>query len=302
LCGMGATTMALPSIWGGEDATLVDLTVVAEEIGRCLAPVPWIDHVCGARLLARLEGSPAGDPAAVTAGELLVAPDPRLETKEGPRLVPAVAVAHRIITRDGDDVVALTYARRPVRVDNLGRLPMAWIDPATADDCIVLASGAAAEQVYLRMCDEWRLLTAAALVGLVEAALTTAAQFATTRHTLSVPIATLQAISHPLADIAVTVEGGRNLTRRAAWFLDNEPDERPELPSASFCFMAEEAPRAATRAAHVQGGLGVSDEAAASAYVLRARGWSLAGGDPAKVATRIAHLAVARDGGEKVAR
>ena len=45
--------------------------------------------------------------------------------------------------------------------------------------------------------------------------------------------------------------------------------------------MAEEAPRAATMAVHVQGGLGVSAEAASAAYLLRARGWALAGGDPA---------------------
>ena len=54
LCAMGATTMALPEAVGGDGATLVDLTLVAEEIGRSLAPVPWIDHVCAARLLARL--------------------------------------------------------------------------------------------------------------------------------------------------------------------------------------------------------------------------------------------------------
>ena len=54
LCAMGATTMALPEASGGDGATLVDLTLVAEEIGRSLAPVPWIDHVCAARLLARL--------------------------------------------------------------------------------------------------------------------------------------------------------------------------------------------------------------------------------------------------------
>jgi hypothetical protein len=33
---------------GGDGATLVDLTLVAEEIGRSLAPVPWIDHVVAA--------------------------------------------------------------------------------------------------------------------------------------------------------------------------------------------------------------------------------------------------------------
>ena len=54
LCGMGGSTMALPDTVGGDGATLVDLSLVAEEIGRSLAPVPWIDHTCTARLIARL--------------------------------------------------------------------------------------------------------------------------------------------------------------------------------------------------------------------------------------------------------
>ena len=38
LCAMGATTMAVPESAGGDGATLVDLTLVAEEIERSLAP------------------------------------------------------------------------------------------------------------------------------------------------------------------------------------------------------------------------------------------------------------------------
>ena len=34
LCATGATTMALPESVGGDGATLVDLTLVAEEVGR----------------------------------------------------------------------------------------------------------------------------------------------------------------------------------------------------------------------------------------------------------------------------
>ena len=115
--------------------------------------------------------------------------------------------------------------------------------------------------------------------------MTIAAEFAKSRYTLGVPIATLQGISHPLANIAITVQGGRGLARRAAWFLDNEPDERPELAPSAFVFMAEEASKAATMAVHVQGGLGVSAEAAATAYLVRARGWALAGGDPGATAS-----------------
>lgn len=294
LCTMGATTMALPEDLGGDGATLVDLTLVAEEIGRSLAPVPWIDHVCAARLLGRLGAADAE----IVSGTQIVALDPQQDSASGVRLLPSGSVADHIVLRGSDEIVRLTFATRPVKVDNIGRLPMAWIDPAAADSRTVLASGPAAMAEYQRALDEWRTLMGAALAGLVEETMTIAAEFAKTRYTLGVPIATLQAISHPLANIAITVQGGRNLARRAAWFLDNEPDERPELAPSAFVFMAEEASKAATMAVQVQGGLGVSAEAAASAYLLRARGWALAGGDPAASAKYIAEIVATRESGK----
>src|SRR5258705_888462 len=294
LCAMGATTMALPESVGGDGATLVDLTLVAEEIGRSLAPVPWIDHVCTARLLARL-GALEAD---VTNGKQLAAFDPQHDNVSGIRLIPTGSIADQIVVRDGpesQDIVRLTFGTRPAKVDNIGRLPMAWVDPASADGRTVLASGAQALAEYQRGLDEWRVLTAAALVGLVEETMTIAAEFAKSRYTLGVPISTLQGISHPLANMAITVQAGRNLAGRAAWFLDNEPDERPELAPSAFVFMAEEAAKAATMAVHIQGGLGVSAEAAATAYLVRARGWALAGGDPGASAKYIARLVRARE-------
>ncbi|WP_137146975.1 acyl-CoA dehydrogenase family protein [Mycolicibacterium sp. CR10] len=292
LCAMGATTMALPESVGGDGATLVDLTLVAEEIGRSLAPVPWIDHVCAARLLSRLG---AVEPDIVN-GTQVVGFDPAQDSVAGIRLIPTGSIADHIVVRDGTDIVRLTFASRPVHVDNIGKLPMAWVDPAAADNRAVLASGTEALAEYQRALDEWRLLTGAALVGLVEETMTIAAEFAKTRYTLGVPISTLQGISHPLANIAITVQGGRNLARRAAWFLDNEPDERPELAPSVFVFMAEEAAKAATMAVHVQGGLGVSAEAAATAYLVRARGWAIAGGDPGATAKHIADIVATREG------
>jgi alkylation response protein AidB-like acyl-CoA dehydrogenase len=294
LCAMGATTMALPESCGGDGATLVDLTLVAEEIGRSLAPVPWIDHVCAARLLGRL-GALGADTTGVANGEQLAALDAHLDSARGARLIPTGSIADHIIVRDGDQVVRLTFGTRPAKVDNIGRLPMAWVDPDAADGRTVIAEGSDALASYQRALDEWRLLTAAAMVGLVEETMTIAAEFAKTRYTLGVPISTLQAISHPLANMAITVQGGRNLARRAAWFLDNEPDERPELAPSAFVFMAEEAAKAATMAVHIQGGLGVSSEAAATAYLVRARGWPLAGGDPGATAQRIAEIVTARE-------
>lgn len=297
LCATGATTMALPETAGGDGATLVDLTLVAEEIGRSLAPVPWIDHVCAVRLLGRL-GALATDAdyaADVVSGQQIAGFDPQLRTVRGVRLIPTGSIADQIIVREGDDLVRLTFDTRPAKVDNIGRLPMAWVDPQAADSRAVLASGPDALATYQRALDEWRLLTAAGLVGLVEETMRVAAEFAQTRYTLGVPISTLQAISHPLANIAITVQAGRNLTRRAAWFLEYEPDERPELAGSAFVYMAEEAAKAATMAVHIQGGLGVSDEAAASAYLVRARGWPLAAGDPGATAQQIAEIVAERE-------
>jgi alkylation response protein AidB-like acyl-CoA dehydrogenase len=294
LCAMGATTMALPESCGGDGATLVDLTLVAEEIGRSLAPIPWVDHVCAARLLGRL-GALGADTAGIAEGEQLAGLDARIDNVPGLRLIPTGSIADHIVVRDGDEVVRLTFGTRPAKVDNLGRLPMAWVDPAAADTRTVVAQGPEALANYELALDEWRLLAAAALVGLVEETMTIAAEFAKTRYTLGVPISTLQAISHPLANMAITVQGGRNLARRAAWFLDNEPGERAELAPSAFVFMAEEATKAATMAVHIQGGLGVSAEAAATAYLVRARGWPLAAGDPGATAKRVAEIVAARE-------
>jgi alkylation response protein AidB-like acyl-CoA dehydrogenase len=295
LCATGATTMALPESCGGDGATLVDLTLVAEEVGRSLAPVPWIDHVCATRLLARLGaiGGTAG--RAGVDQERIACLNVQSDTPGRPALISAGSVADRIIVRQGDDIVELTFDTRLERVDNIGKLPMARVDPTAADRQTILGSGPSAVAKYRLAVDEWRLLTAAALVGLAEQAMSIAAEFAKSRCTLGVPIGALQAISHPLANMVVAVEGGRNLTRRAAWFLENEPDERPELAAAAFVFMAEEASKIAMMAAHVQGGLGVTAEAAATSYLLRARGWPLAGGDVGLVAQYVTDLVAARE-------
>ena len=172
LCAMGATTMALPESVGGDGATLVDLTLVAEELGRSLAPVPWIDHVVAARLLARLGACESEE---IVQGTQIVGLDPQQVAPAGARLIPIGSIADHIVVRDGQDVVKLEFSTRPARVDNIGKLPMAWVDPAAADTRVVLASGADALAEYQRALDEWRLLTAAALVGLVEETMTIAA-------------------------------------------------------------------------------------------------------------------------------
>ena len=58
LVDLGALTMAVPESCGGWGATLLDLSLVAEQLGRGLAPAPVIETQVVARLLASV-GSPA---------------------------------------------------------------------------------------------------------------------------------------------------------------------------------------------------------------------------------------------------
>ena len=133
---------------------------------------------------------------------------------------------------------------------------MAWVDPAAADTSTVLASGADALAEYQRALDEWRVLTAAALVG--PGRRDDDDRRGVRQDPLHAGCADLDAAGH----LASACQHGHHRAGRPQpgparrVVLDNEPDERPELAPSAFVFMAEEAAKAATMAVHVQGGLG----------------------------------------------
>jgi alkylation response protein AidB-like acyl-CoA dehydrogenase len=279
LTEMGVASMALPESAGGDGAGLVDLVIVAEEVGAALAPVPFAEHIAASRALAASGPTAAADQllAAATERPSTLALEPGL----GSQLVAAGAVARDVIALAGEDLV-LVHAEEPSPlIRNQGSTPLARWELA-ANSRTVLGSGAEAVARYETARAEWKLLTAAALIGLTERALAIAVEFVKTRETMGVPVGSLQGVSFPLADVAVGVSGGRNLVRKAAWFADNEPGARPELISAAFACAAGVATHGATTAAHMQGGLGFTTEADASLYFLRAKGWSILGGDPAR--------------------
>ena len=133
--------MALPEAVGGDGATMVDLTLVAEELGRVLG-AGAVDRARLRRTAARATGRAGRRHAGVVTGEQIAGLDLRESSAAGPRLISNGSIADHIVVRDGDDVVRLTFDTRPAAVDNIGKLPMAWIDPAAADSRTVIGSGA----------------------------------------------------------------------------------------------------------------------------------------------------------------
>ena len=129
LIGPGALAMAVPEARGGWGATLLDLALVAEQLGRGLAPAPVIESQVAARLLASVGSArrPRGaGPALLPARRLIsLALHPVRSTAWPPwrRRAPSVT------TSSCSTGTAWCWSRHPARraqaVANLGAAPLA---------------------------------------------------------------------------------------------------------------------------------------------------------------------------------
>ena len=268
--------LGVPVADGGDGAGLIELVLVAEELGRAAAPVPLVDVVVAARLFARLATDEASawrdrclDGSLVVLG--LGDPDP-----DGRVVVPSGAVADAVIARRGDSIVQCDRMVPPVSVPNLASAPLAWWD---IRDATVLASGEAAVAELARAEQEWRLLSAAALIGVGESANALAAEYARERTAFGAPIGSFQAVAHPLADVTIAIESGRRLVRKAAWYADHEPEALGSLVTMAWVHANEAAEEAGSTAIRTQGGFGFMLESDVQLFFRRAKGWGLVGGD-----------------------
>jgi alkylation response protein AidB-like acyl-CoA dehydrogenase len=292
LLHLDTLTMGLPEERGGGGASLVDLALVTEQSGRYLAPVPLVDAVVAMRLLdASAPDRVAGWVDRTTEGNgcltLALRPVGRATARQ---LVPAGAVATGVLAFDGDDLVLATSEDPPPLVGNQGRAPLAWWDLSESSGRSVLASGQRAHALYDNAVRDWKLLTAAALVGLGDGAIELGLDFVKNRQAFETPIGAFQAVSHALADAHTGVVGARHLTWKAAWFAGTEPQARPELASMAFLYAAQAATKAVTVGTHVQGGFGFTVESDLQLYFRRAKGWSVLAGDPRAELSTIGEL------------
>jgi alkylation response protein AidB-like acyl-CoA dehydrogenase len=276
--GMRVVAMGVPEASGGDGAGLEELVILAEEHGSCLAPLPLVEAVVGARLLAAA-GEAGAELSDALDGSAIFTLD--LHPGEGPHLVPAAAVARGVIGLLGDELV-LGVTDAPVPgASNQGHAPVAWWEMKGAGvQRQTLLVGPPAVMAYEKARREWKLLTASALIGMARASLDLGVTHARERVAFGAPIGTFQAISHSLVDVSMAVDTGRRLVYKAAWFAEHEPAAEPHLIPMAFLYAEEAAVQAATTAVHVLGGVGFTVESDAQLYFRRAKGWSLLAGDP----------------------
>src|ERR1700722_11848662 len=307
LAGTGAVAMGLPEDAGGGGASNLDLALVAEQYGRRLAPVPFIEAAVAGAVLAQAGLAQAGaadliggvaDGRTVATIALSPARDGRL------RLVPAGAVAEIVIALDGDRLIALRREPGPrphvPATPNFGTSPLAD-GPLEDGERIELAGGPRAVQLYQDGVSLWQLLMAAALGGLRASALELGVSYVKARKAFGVIIGSFQAIQHRLADLAVAGDGAQLLMYEAAWARDTGQPEAAALASMAFLFAADCAFRTCRECLQFHGGYGFTLEYDIQLYFRRAKAWPLALGDPKREYQRLADLVYPeQEGPEKV--
>ena len=287
LMATGAVEMGVPEEAGGGGASLLDLALVAEQHGRHVAPAPLIEAQVAARLLSRLPEA-ADALRAVLAGERLVTIAVRPVRNGTASLVPAGAVADAVVALDDGRLVLAPIPTDVRHVVNTGAMPLA--DIAVGADAIVLATGADALTAYAVALDEWRVLTAAALVGIAQRALEIGVAYVKERHAFGQPIGGFQGVAHRLADRATEVDGAQLLVREAAWAAAEDPQRAPELAAMAIGFAADTARDTTYFALHFHGGYGFMLEYDAQLYFRRARAWAGVLGEPRDAYRRVADL------------
>jgi acyl-CoA dehydrogenase len=107
--------------------------------------------------------------------------------------------------------------------------------------------------------DHTRPAVAAGAVGLARRAMDEAVEYAKTRKTFGQPIASYQAVSFMIADMAMEIEAARALVYKSAWLMDSG-ERNTKFAAYAKAFAADIANKTATNAVQVFGGYGYSEE------------------------------------------
>jgi alkylation response protein AidB-like acyl-CoA dehydrogenase len=303
---LGVAGLAVPDKYAGAGASWRETAVVAEELGRAVAPVPFLGaQLATAALLA------AGDAdllPAVAAGErtaVLVLP---LSTGPGAGLPGTVRVAGGALTGTVTSVadalvadvliVATPDGLFAVDADRVTRTPVTTLD-LTRPLCDVTLEAAPGRllgdaDVARRAWDEALVAGAALLageqLGIAEWCLETTVAHLKTRFQFGRPIGSFQGLKHRLAELWVQVTQARAVARYAAGCLaDGDPDALVAV-SLAQAHCAPVAVRAAEECVQLHGGIGFTWEHPAHLYLKRAKSDAIALGTPERHRARLAEL------------
>jgi alkylation response protein AidB-like acyl-CoA dehydrogenase len=250
-------------------ASAVEVAIVAEELGRSLADVPFLGPTLAVEL-RRLTGSPeAADRETVALrgdlSNLAQAGDPGLVAIDAQDAASALVA---LPSADGTSIGSLPVGA-PIGSVDLTR-------HAAALGTTESASGLEGQVRLLRPEDLSRWLslglatTCADLVGTMRGAIELARVYAQGRQQYGKHIGSFQAVQHMLADAYVAMEGSRSVALHAAWAVDAlDPDEALAATSLAKAYCARAARNVCEIGIQVHGGIGNTWECQAHVFLRR---------------------------------
>ncbi len=271
---LGWFGLGLPEAAGGAGYGLPEEMLLFIELGRGLAPGPWLGTVLAAHALAGAAGLDDVH-AAVLAGtrRVAVVDDADNALGGGGRLMGSVPGIADAGSAQGLLVLG-QHAVRYVAADTRGLTitPGAGIDStrylaevAFASVPVEVVSNDAG-----RLRDMATVLVAAEAVGIAERTLELSVAYAKVRQQFGKPIGSFQAIKHRCADMAVRAEVARSaVTYAAVAVRDREPDAACHVHGAKV-LAVDAALKNATDNVQNHGGMGYTWEGDAHLYLKRA--------------------------------
>ncbi|MES3030048.1 MAG: acyl-CoA dehydrogenase family protein [Pseudomonadota bacterium] len=298
---------AIPEEHGGLGLGHLELCVIAEELGRAVAPIPFASTVyflAEAIMLAGTDEQKADLLPKIAAGEIIGA----VATSEGPGVVTAGTLQStvtdgrlngvKIPVTDGDIAdVALVLAKENGKaglylVDmadaSVTKEAIKTLDPTrdaaklTFKNTPVRRLGAAGEGFELveRIFDRAAVLLAFEQTGGADRCLEMAKEYALERYAFGRVIASYQAIKHKLADMYVKNELARSNAYYGAWALNTDAPELPVAASAARIAASEAFWFASKENIQTHGGIGFTWEMDCHLFYRRSRQLSLVAGAP----------------------
>jgi alkylation response protein AidB-like acyl-CoA dehydrogenase len=257
-----------------DDGDLAQFGPLAVSLGRSTATLPLIDAFVAVRALRRTHAPEARDAATRIRAGTMFAGLTRAHL-EGGRLVAPFPFGAAILKAHDTLILLESTASDSLPLANLGGLPLYSL-PVDPTRSVVVAQGVSAARIYQTAIDEWRVLTACALLGVMDGALQCATQYAIERRQFDAPIGSFQAVAHQLATAAVHTEGLRTLLDETLAEWGGSGQQQQAL--LAFLHAARVAPQVAEISVHVHGGQGVTDIAPAAQFLRRAKAFAVAGG------------------------
>ncbi len=268
---LGWAAAAIPEDFGGFGLGTVEVVGLMEVMGRHLAPLPFLSTVCMG-VPALLEGGTAAQktrwlPAIAEAqATVAVALDPVVSADghlSGTTKAVDGGTADLLIVRSQEGWWATEggTAERLSSMDETRRWASITFEDTPAEPMAPLS----------RALDLGRVALAAECVGVAEASLEMAVEYAKVREQFGRAIGSFQAVKHICADMLVKLESARSAVWWAGWAAESGEDPLPVVAALALSEASEAAWSCAAENIQVHGGIGFTWECDAHLYFKRAR-------------------------------